>query len=73
MVKGPKLISSQWELIAKALSNIGQAIILFAFAALFVPETVGLSKDFSKVLAFGSFVVGLFILWNAVIIIKKGE
>ena len=62
----------QWKLLANAFSNIAQAIILFSFASFFVPETVGLSRDFSRLLSVGFFISGLLILGVAVTISKKG-
>lgn len=73
MIKGPKLTNTQWKLLASAFSNIGQAVILFSFAALFVPETVQLSKDFSQTLAVEFFIGGLLTLTAAVIIVRKGK
>ena len=72
-IVGPKLSQNQWKLLSSAFSNISQAIILFSLAAFFVPETVGLSKDFSRLLAFGISIFGLFNLLVAVIIVKKGR
>ena len=72
-IKGPKLSPNQWKLLSSAFSNMSQAIILFSLAAFFVPETVGLPKDFSQFKAFGISVFGLYILLIAVIITKKGR
>lgn len=57
MLKGPKLVPSQWGLLASAFSNISQGVILFALAALFVPEVVNLTRDFSRITALG------FLIW----------
>lgn len=73
MIKGPKLTIAQWKLLASAFSNISQAIILFSLAALFVPETVGLSKDFSRLVAVLFLTSGLSTLGGAVIISRKGN
>lgn len=53
MLEGPKLSPQQWKLLAGAFSNISQAIILFALASFFVPEAVGLPRDFSRITALG--------------------
>ncbi len=73
MIKGPKLLPRQWKLLASAFSNISQAIILFSAAAFFVPEAVGLAKNFSRGLAFAYLVCGLSLLAIGVIIAKKGK
>lgn len=73
MIKGPKLSQDQWKLLSGAFSNIGQAIILFSLAALFVPEAVGLSKNFSRFLAVGFLMFGLTTLYTAVIMSKRGK
>lgn len=73
MIKGPKLTRSQWEHIAKASSNIAQAIILFSLAAFFVPETVQLPSKFPQLIASIFFLVGLIIFVLSVIFIKKGK
>ncbi len=73
MIDGPKLSREQWKLLAGAFSNISQAIILFSLAAFFVPEVVGLSKEFSRgtavIFCFGGFIVLTF----SAIIVKKGK
>ena len=73
MLKGPKLTTKQWHLLASAFSNISQAIILFSFAAFFVPEAISLTGNYSKISGFGFLAAGLFILVNAVIIAEKGK
>lgn len=73
MIKGPKLNSAQWKLLASAVSNISQAIILFSFAAFFVPETVGLSRNFSQIVSVGIFISGLLTLLLAAIIVRRGK
>lgn len=73
MIRGPKFTSSQWKLLASAFSNIGQAVILFSFAALFVPEAVQLAGNFSQKLALEFFIGGLLIITAAVIIVRKGK
>lgn len=65
------LTPHQWKTLASALSNIGQAIILFSFAAYFVPKTINLPNDFSKEFPILTFIDGVFILAVAVIISKK--
>lgn len=69
----PRFSKSQWKIFASAVSNISQAIILFALAAFFVPETVGLGNDFSRIAAFFYFISGLLILLGAGILASKGE
>ena len=61
MIKGPKLSTEQWKLLASAFSNISQAIILFSLAAFFVPETVGLPKEFPRIVAFSFFISGRYV------------
>lgn len=73
MLKGPKLLPQQWKLLASVSSNIGQAIILFSLAAIFVPEAISLTKDYPKFFALSFFLAGLLILVGAVIITKKGK
>jgi hypothetical protein len=71
MIKGPKLTQAQWKLIASAFSNISQAIILFSAAAFFVPEVVGLTRDFSRITAFIFFAAGLMLLYISVIMTSR--
>lgn len=73
MLKGPKLSQEQWKLLSGAFSNIGQAIILFSLAAFFVPEAVGLEKEFSRLTSTLFFMFGLTIFVIALIMIKKGK
>lgn len=73
MIKGPRLTSYQWKLLASAFSNMSQAVMLFSLAAFFVPETVGLAKDFSRLVSFLFFVSGLIILTGAVILSNRGK
>jgi putative effector of murein hydrolase LrgA (UPF0299 family) len=73
MIKGPRLSQEQWKILASAFSNIGQAIILFSLAAFFVPEAVGLNKEFSRPTSSLFFMFGLTLLGIAIIIIKKGK
>lgn len=73
MIHGPRLILNQWKLLASAISNISQAIILFGLAALFVPETLNLGNSFSKELASLILIGGLLLLIAAVIISKRGQ
>ena len=71
MLPKPILIKSQWKILASAFSNISQAVILFSFASFFVPETVGLQKDFSRFSATIFFLCGLTLLLIAVILGRK--
>ena len=73
MIKGPKLTAAQWKLLASAFSNMSQAIILFSLAAFFVPEAVGLAKNFSRFVALMYFFGGLITLNMGVIMVKKGK
>lgn len=73
MIKGPRLSQEQWKLLSSAFSNISQAIILFSLAAFFVPEAVGLEKEFSRPTSTLFFIFGLTIFVIALIIIKKGK
>lgn len=68
-----KLTPSQLKVVSSAFSNIGQAIVLFSLAAFFVPEAVGLIKDFSKLFAFLFFWSGWFFVLVGVIIAKRSE
>lgn len=72
-MKALRLSPEQWKLLSGAFSNMGQAIILFSLAAFFVPETVGLSQDFSRDFSIGFLLSGLILLAAAVIIIKRGK
>lgn len=68
-----KLTNPQWKLLASAISNISQGIILFSLAAFFVPEAVGLPRDFSQIIARNFLYGGLSLLLSAVILSKKGK
>ncbi len=69
----PRLSKAQWKLLASAFSNMAQAIVLFAGAAFFVSEAVGLQNTFSKSILLGFLGFGLTVLASAVILAKKGE
>ncbi len=73
IIEGPKLSPNQWKLLSSAISNIGQAIILFGLASLFVPQSLNLEGNFSKEFAFLIFISGLIALSGAVIIAKRGK
>lgn len=73
LIRGPKLVPKQWRLLATGFSNISQAIILFSLAALFVPETVGLLKEFSRSQALIYLLAGLILFGLGVILMKKGN
>lgn len=66
-----KLLPRQWKLLATAFSNISQGIILFSLATLFVPEAVGLPKDFSPNKAFVFIISGFVVLAFSVILSRK--
>lgn len=68
-----RLSPAQWKVLSSAFCNMGQAVILFAFAALFVPQTVNLSENFSKQFAILALIYGLLLLGVSVIIVKKGK
>jgi len=68
-----KLTKHQWGILCSALSNISQGIILFSLAAIFVPQTVGLSIDFSRNDAQNYLIAGLCSLMITVILSKKGK
>lgn len=72
-MKGLKLSPEQWKLLAGAFSNMGQAIVLFSLAALFVPEAIGLIKSFSRFIAGGYLLAGLTVLLLGVILTEKGK
>jgi hypothetical protein len=73
MKKYFQLNPSQWKVVSSAFSNISQAIILFSFAAFFVPQTVNLSENFSKTFAVLILFYGLLLMLAAVIISAKGK
>lgn len=73
MKKLLSLTPAQWKTLASALSNIGQAVILFSFAAYFVPQSLNLPESFSKQFPVLAFLDGVLILAVAVIISKKGK
>ncbi len=73
MFKEIELSHTQWRRLAAALSNISQAVIIFALAAIFVPQAVGLDKDFSHLTGFIYLFWGLFILIAAIIISKRED
>ena len=68
-----KLTPTQWKTLTSALSNMGQAVILFSLAAFFVPESINLSENFSKSFSTLIFVNGFSVLIGAVIISRKGS
>lgn len=65
------LSSQQWQMITSAIANISQAIILFALAACFVPETVNLQRNFSGQIATLFLVTGLLFFILGIIIRKE--
>lgn len=73
MFKAPKLTPNQWKLLSSAFSNIGQAIILFSLAAVFVPETINLSKEYSKLFGICYLIAGWIVLTIGVIILNRGK
>ncbi|MBI2334780.1 hypothetical protein HYU96_03165 [Candidatus Daviesbacteria bacterium] len=68
MIRRLKLTPAKLKIFASASSNIGQAIILFSFAAFFFPEVVSLPINFPKEFAFLTFVGGLLLIIGAAII-----
>lgn len=72
MIAGPKLTPKQWKLLASAFSNMGQAIILFSLAVIFVPEAVGLSNEYPKLFGVCYLISGLLLLRMSVIIANNG-
>ena len=73
MLGSIKLHPSQWKRLTSALSTIGQAIVIFSLAAIFVPEAVGLPTDFSKIIGFIYLFCGLIIIVGVVILAIKEE
>ena len=67
------LSKAQWKRINTGLATTAQAIILFAIAAVFVPETVGLDPHYSKFFAIIFFIYGLLLFVVAVILTKEEE
>lgn len=68
-----RLIPRQWKLLTSVFSNIGQAVLLFAAAAFFVPDTVALKYNYPKANALVFVLVGLLLILVAVIISKKEQ
>jgi len=66
-----QLSPKQWKLLSSVFSNVGQAILLFAAAAFFVPRTVGLQETYSKINSSVFIVIGLLFIVVAVIIVDK--
>lgn len=73
MIKQLKLTPAKWKVFASASSNVGQAIIIFALAALFFPEVVSLPRNFSKEIASLVFIGGLLLVIGAAIITKEDK
>lgn len=73
MVKLFHLTPARWRILASISSHIGQAVTLFSLAALFVPETVGLTRDFSKIFASRTLIAGLLLLVAAVIMTREKD
>ena len=72
-IEGPRFSPKQWSVLSSAISNLGQAIILFSLAAYFVPEAVQLKSEFPKVNALLMLFFGTIVLAGSVIITPKGE
>lgn len=70
LLKGPKLTPSQWKYLATGASNVSLAIIIFSLAAIFVPETVNLTGEFSQAKAVFYLICG-FLLFGVGVIISK--
>ena len=66
------LEKEQWKVIASTVTHIAEAILIFSLAAFFVPEAVGLEKDFSRIVVGLFFASGLTTLTIAVILTKRG-
>lgn len=73
MLQGPKLRPPQWRRLASVFSNVGQAIVIFSLAAVFVPEVVGLKLGFPRLVGFLYLFWGLIIIMGAVILSYKEE
>lgn len=73
MIKGPSLRPKQWKVISSGLSNIAQAVIIFSLAALFVPEAVGLPREFSRLQSLVYLICGFIIFGIGVKISQKGD
>lgn len=73
MAKSIRLTSAQWKVLVSAFSNMGQAIILFSLAALFVPEIVNLTHEFSRIYAIIFLLGGLALLISSVLTARKGK
>ena len=71
MINWFKLTPAQWKVLASALSNIGQGVILFSFAAIFVPEAVSLSNNFPKQFGIETLIGGLILLLCAIIMSRE--
>lgn len=71
MIKWFRLNTNQYKVLSSAITNVAQAIILFALAAFFVPQTIDLPEDFSQQFALLALIQGLLLLIVAVIMSKK--
>jgi membrane protein DedA with SNARE-associated domain len=69
----PKLIPEQWQFLASAFSHISQGIILFSLGTIFVPEAVGLPKDFSRVQGIIFLISGFILLIIGVIMSARSK
>ncbi len=68
-----RLTPNQWRVLASALSNISQAVILFSFAAIFVPEAISLEKDFPKQLGIYALLSDLWLLLCAIMMSRDKQ
>src|SRR3989344_2069671 len=73
MAKLFHLTPIRWKTLASVFLNVGQAVLLFSFAALFAPKAVNLTDDYSKVLVVFAFISGLLSILFGVIISEKGK
>jgi len=68
-----RLTPNQWRVLASAISNISQGVILFSFAAFFVPQAVSLPENFSKEFAIRFFGGGLILLISAIMMSRSKD
>ena len=73
MAKLFHLTPIRWKTLASVFLNVGQAVLLFSFAALFATKAVNLTDDYSKVLVVFAFISGLLSILFGVIISEKGK
>lgn len=67
------LTPARWKSLASVFLNVGQAVLLFSFAAFFAPKVINLTDEYSKGLTLFAFFSGLTSIAFGVIISEKGK